>query len=45
MNALLARDPDIARRVAIDLSDDLVSVKLVVPMMRKSRSWAARRSS
>ncbi len=32
LNALIANDPEVARRVAIDLSDDLVSVKLVVPM-------------
>ncbi len=32
LNGLIANDPDVARRVAIDLSDKLVSVKLVVPM-------------
>lgn len=32
LNALIANQPDIAQRVAIDLSDDMVSVKLVVPM-------------
>lgn len=32
INALLARDPDMAKRVAVDLADDLVSVKLVVPV-------------
>jgi len=32
LNALLAKNTDLARRVAIDLSDDLVSAKLLVPM-------------
>lgn len=32
LNGLIANSPDIAERVAIDLSDDLVSVKLVVPV-------------
>ena len=32
LNALVARDGNVARRVAIDLSDDLVSVKLLVPI-------------
>ena len=32
LNALVANDPEVARRVAIDLSNDLVSVKLVVPV-------------
>jgi hypothetical protein len=32
MNALIANNPEVAQRVAIDLSDDLVSVKLVVPI-------------
>ena len=32
MNALIANQPDIAQRVVIDLADNLVSVKLVVPM-------------
>ena len=32
LNALIANNPDIARMVAIDLSDNLVSLKLVVPM-------------
>ncbi len=32
LNALIANNPEVAQRVAIDLSDDLVSVKLVVPM-------------
>ena len=32
LNALIANHPDVAQRVAIDLSDDLVSVKLVVPV-------------
>jgi len=32
LNALVGYDPEVAQRVAIDLSDDLVSVKLVVPV-------------
>ena len=32
LNSIIASDPEIARMVAIDLSDDLVSVKLVVPV-------------
>lgn len=32
LNSLIANQPEIAEKVAIDLSDDLVSVKLVVPM-------------
>lgn len=32
LNALIANKPEVARRVAIKLSDDMVSVKLVVPM-------------
>ncbi len=32
LNALIANEPEIAERVAIDLSDDLVSVKLIVPV-------------
>jgi len=32
LNALVANNPDVAERVAIDLSDDLISVKLVVPV-------------
>lgn len=32
VNALIAKEPDMARRVAVDLSDNLVSVKVVVPM-------------
>ncbi|MBN2032835.1 MAG: arginine N-succinyltransferase [Deltaproteobacteria bacterium] len=32
LNALIANNPDVAQRVAIDLSEDLISVKLVVPM-------------
>ncbi len=31
-NALLARNPDLARRVAIDFSDDLVSARVLVPL-------------
>jgi hypothetical protein len=31
-NALLARDAEMAKRVAVDLADDLMSVKLVVPV-------------
>jgi hypothetical protein len=32
LNALIANSPEVAQRVAIDLSENLVSVKLVVPM-------------
>jgi len=32
LNGLLARNTDLARKLAIDLSEDLVSVKLLVPM-------------
>jgi hypothetical protein len=32
LNSLVANSPDVARRVAIDLSDNLVSIKIVVPM-------------
>ena len=32
LNAIIARDPELARRLAIDLSRDLVSVKLLVPL-------------
>jgi len=32
LNALLARNTDLARKLAIDLSDDLVSARLLVPM-------------
>ncbi|MGW8310985.1 MAG: hypothetical protein ACWGNB_07965 [Thiogranum sp.] len=32
LNALLARNTDLARKLAIDLSSDLVSAKLLVPM-------------
>jgi len=32
LNGLIANTPDIAERVAIDLSDDLMSVKLVLPV-------------
>jgi hypothetical protein len=32
LNALLAKNTDLARKLAIDLSDDLVSAKLLVPM-------------
>ena len=32
LNAIIARDPEMARRLAIDLSEDLVSVKLLVPL-------------
>jgi len=31
LNGLVARDEDVARRVAIDLADDLVSVTMLVP--------------
>jgi hypothetical protein len=32
LNALIANNPEMAQRVAIDLSENLVSIKLVVPM-------------
>ncbi|MDG4868245.1 hypothetical protein P8631_09580 [Guyparkeria sp. 1SP6A2] len=32
LNAVIARDPQLARRLAVDLSRDLVSVKLLVPL-------------
>jgi len=32
LNALLARNTDLARKLAIDLGDDLVSAKLLLPM-------------
>ena len=32
VNALLARNTDLARKVAVDLSEDLVSIKLLVPV-------------
>ncbi len=32
LNALVARNPDMARRLAIDLSDDLISARLLVPV-------------
>ncbi len=32
LNALLARNSDLARKLAIDLSDNLISAKLLVPM-------------
>ncbi len=32
LNALLAKNTDLARKLAIDLSDDLVSAKLLLPM-------------
>jgi len=32
LNALLAKNTDLAKRLAIDLSDDLVSAKLLVPL-------------
>ena len=32
LNALIANNPEVAQRVAIDLSSNLVSMKLVVPM-------------
>ncbi len=32
VNALVAKNPDAAKRVAIDLADDLVTVKLLVPL-------------
>jgi len=32
LNALIARDPEAAKNVAIDLADNLVSVKIIAPM-------------
>jgi hypothetical protein len=32
LNALLAHDTDLARRLAIDLSDDLASARLLIPV-------------
>lgn len=32
LNALIAKNPETAKRVAIDLADDLVSVKLLLPV-------------
>lgn len=32
LNALIAGTPDVAEKVAVDLSDDLISVKLVLPV-------------
>jgi hypothetical protein len=32
LNAMLAKNTDLAQRLAIDLSDDLVSAKLLVPL-------------
>jgi hypothetical protein len=32
LNALIANNPEVAQRVAIDLSDNLISVKSVIPM-------------
>jgi hypothetical protein len=32
LNALIANNPEVAQRVAIDLSDNLVSIKMVIPV-------------
>jgi hypothetical protein len=32
LNALIANSPEVAEKVAVDLSDDLISVKLVLPV-------------
>ena len=32
LNAIIARDPELARRLAVDLSHDLISAKLLVPL-------------
>jgi len=32
LNALIAKNPEVAQHVAIDLSDNLISVKLVIPI-------------
>ena len=34
LNALIAKDPETAKHVAVDLANDLVSVKLLVPMAK-----------
>ena len=34
LNALIAKDPETAKHVAVDLAKDLVSVKLLVPMAK-----------
>ena len=32
INALIAREPELARRMVVDLADDLVSVKFLIPL-------------
>src|SRR5512139_3296475 len=32
LNALIAKNPEVAQRVAIDLSDNLISIKMIFPM-------------
>jgi len=32
LNALIAKNPEVAQRVAIDLSDNLISIKMIVPI-------------
>jgi hypothetical protein len=32
LNGIIARNPDLARKLAVDLSDNLVSARLLVPM-------------
>jgi len=32
LNALIAKDPEVAQCVAIDLSDNLISIKMIVPI-------------
>jgi hypothetical protein len=36
LNALIAKDPEVAQHVAIDLSDNLISVKLVIPIDKEA---------
>jgi len=39
LNALLAKNTDLARKLAVDLSDDLVSAKLLVPVDEDFPIW------
>jgi hypothetical protein len=32
LNALIAKNPEVAQRVAVDLSDNLISIKMIVPI-------------
>jgi hypothetical protein len=42
LNALISNNSEVAQRVAIDLSENLISVKLIVPWRRKFRSSEAK---